>query len=99
MLDSPASATIQGHIAAGEFPYDPDLAKQMLDEAGWTEGDGGVRQKDGVPLKFTINTDATYTLATDLRREVELLVTAQILSGEEVARCFQIAHESSFIPA
>jgi ABC-type transport system substrate-binding protein len=56
VLDSPASSTIQGHVTAGEYPYDPDLAKQMLDEAGWTEGDGGVRQKDGVPLKFTINT-------------------------------------------
>lgn len=50
-------------------------------------------------VKFTINTDATYMLATDLRREVELLVTAGILSGDEVARCFQIAKEASFIPA
>ena len=48
-------------------------------------------------VKFTINTDATYMLATDLRREVELLVTAGILTGPEVARCFAIAHEASFI--
>lgn len=48
-------------------------------------------------VKFTINTDATYTLATDLRREVELLVAAQILSGDEVARAFAIAGEASFL--
>ncbi|MCK6550969.1 adenosine deaminase [Myxococcota bacterium] len=48
-------------------------------------------------VKFTINTDATYMLATDLRREVELLVTANILTGDEVARCFELAHEASFL--
>jgi adenosine deaminase len=48
-------------------------------------------------VKFTINTDATYMLGTDLRREVELLVTAGILTGSEVARCFAIAAEASFL--
>ncbi len=48
-------------------------------------------------VKFTINTDATYMLATDLRREVELLVTAGILSADEVRRCFEIAREALFI--
>lgn len=56
VLDSPAAPSIQGHIAAGAYDYDPDLAKQMFADAGWTEGDGGILQKDGVPLKFTINT-------------------------------------------
>lgn len=48
-------------------------------------------------VRFTINTDATYMLATDLRREVELLYMSGILSGEDVARCFATAHESSFL--
>jgi peptide/nickel transport system substrate-binding protein len=56
VLDSPAASTIQGHKSAGEYPYDPDMANQMLEEAGWTMGDDGVRQKDGVALQFTINT-------------------------------------------
>ncbi len=56
VLDSPAASTIQGHISAGEYAYDPDLAKQMLDEAGWVEGDDGIREKDGVKLAFTLNT-------------------------------------------
>ncbi len=56
VLDSPAASTIQGHISAGEYPYDPELAAQMLTDAGWVEGDGGVREKDGVRLSFTLNT-------------------------------------------
>ncbi|APT85012.1 ABC transporter family substrate-binding protein [Corynebacterium aquilae] len=30
--------------------YDPEEAKKLLDEAGWTEGGDGIRQKDGAPL-------------------------------------------------
>ncbi|HET9658982.1 MAG TPA: ABC transporter substrate-binding protein, partial [Thermomicrobiales bacterium] len=56
VLDSPAAPSIQGHIAAGSYDYDPEKAKQMLADAGWTPGDDGILQKDGTPLKFTINT-------------------------------------------
>jgi peptide/nickel transport system substrate-binding protein len=33
-------------------PYDPEAAKQMLDEAGWTVGADGIREKDGLRLSF-----------------------------------------------
>lgn len=55
-LDSPAAPTIQGYRKAGEYPYDPSKAKQLLAEAGWTPGPDGVLQKDGQRLKFSINT-------------------------------------------
>ena len=32
--------------------YDPDEAKKLLDEAGWTEGDDGIREKDGEKLSI-----------------------------------------------
>lgn len=33
--------------------YDPDQARALLDEAGWVEGSGGIREKDGVQLSWT----------------------------------------------
>ncbi len=35
------------------WPYDPEGAKKLLDEAGWIDSDqDGVRDKDGVPFRF-----------------------------------------------
>jgi len=35
------------------WPYDPDEAVRLLEEAGWIDHDGdGIRDKDGVPFKF-----------------------------------------------
>lgn len=35
------------------WPYDPEKAKQLLDEAGWIDHDGdGIRDKNGVKLSF-----------------------------------------------
>ena len=36
-----------------QYPYDPDMAAQLLDEAGWVMGDDGFREKDGVRLGWT----------------------------------------------
>lgn len=36
------------------YKYDPEQAKKVLDEAGWTVGADGVREKDGVKLEPTI---------------------------------------------
>lgn len=37
-----------------QYPYDPDRANALLDEAGWLMGDDGVREKDGQKLSFEI---------------------------------------------
>ncbi len=37
-----------------EYPYDPDMAMQVLDDAGWVAGSDGIREKDGVRLAWTI---------------------------------------------
>ncbi len=39
-----------------KYPFDLDKAKQTLDAAGWTEGSGGIREKDGQQLKIILNT-------------------------------------------
>jgi peptide/nickel transport system substrate-binding protein len=36
----------------------PEMAAKMLDEAGWKIGADGVREKDGVKMKFTCSTTA-----------------------------------------
>ncbi|MGA2914623.1 MAG: peptide-binding protein [Sedimentisphaerales bacterium] len=45
------------------WPYDPNKAAQLLDEAGWIDSDGdGVRDKNGVPFKFKFSYSADYVL-------------------------------------
>ncbi|CAN5787575.1 peptide-binding protein [soil metagenome] len=44
------------------FPYDPDMARELLDSAGWVEGGDGVREKDGQRLAFTMYTNAGNTV-------------------------------------
>lgn len=34
------------------YPFDPDKARQLLDDAGWTVGPDGMRSKDGQPLEI-----------------------------------------------
>ncbi|BDI23519.1 peptide ABC transporter permease [Herbiconiux sp. L3-i23] len=34
--------------------YDPDAAEELLEDAGWTLGSDGVREKDGQKLTFTV---------------------------------------------
>lgn len=39
---------------ASEVEYDPKQAKEILEEAGWKEGEDGIRSKDGVKAEFTL---------------------------------------------
>lgn len=50
--------------------HDPDAAADLLDEAGWTLGEDGVRSKDGTPLAFTITMASPYSSTQSV---VELL--------------------------
>ena len=66
------------------YSYDPDMANQILDEAGW-ELDGNVRKKDGQELSFTYQTsinpvrqDTQAVVQSNLRDigvDVELIST------------------------
>ncbi|MEO3474838.1 TIGR04028 family ABC transporter substrate-binding protein [Roseomonas sp. CAU 1739] len=48
------ASTAQGYVNLSDrLTYDPALAARLLDEAGWTPGPNGIRQKDGVALILT----------------------------------------------
>lgn len=58
-----------------QYPYDPELAKQILEEAGWVDTDGdGIREKNGVKLSFTCT-----TITGDQARRPEAEVVQQYL--------------------
>ncbi|HLW61373.1 MAG TPA: ABC transporter substrate-binding protein [bacterium] len=59
-LGKPACAPLTQAMLAtpalcAEYPYNPQKAAQLLDEAGWKMGPNNIRMKDGKPLTLSIN--------------------------------------------
>jgi len=50
------NSTVDGYVNVGTYRYDPERAKQLLDEAGWKVGSSGIREKDGKPLRLELIT-------------------------------------------
>ncbi|TVR70522.1 MAG: hypothetical protein EA415_12910 [Sphaerobacteraceae bacterium] len=42
------------------YPFDPDGAREILDELGFEEGDDGIRERDGERMSFTLLTYAGF---------------------------------------
>ncbi len=64
----------QGYVdLSAKLAYDLDKAKALLDEAGWTVGAGGQRQKDGKTLELT----AYESLPQPQNKETLQLVSQQ----------------------
>jgi peptide/nickel transport system substrate-binding protein len=63
----------EAHPRIEPLSHDPQLAGRMLDEAGWTAGPDGIRQRDGQRLAFTL-------LSSDdaLRRSVVEVLQSQL---------------------
>jgi peptide/nickel transport system substrate-binding protein len=52
--------------AVEPWPYDPVEAARLLERAGWIDEDGdGVRERDGVPLRFDLIIHASSQAMTD----------------------------------
>ena len=56
----PLSWAYESNVPA--YNFDPAKAKSLLDEAGWKVGATGVRAKDGIPLSFTLITQAGFAI-------------------------------------
>jgi len=49
------------------YEYDPEMAAQLLEDAGWVDSDGdGVREKDGETLSLSLLTNAGNTTREDM---------------------------------
>lgn len=54
------------------YPYDTTRARALLDEAGWRDANGdGIRDKDGVPLRFTLMTQAGFAIRENIAQAVQ----------------------------
>jgi peptide/nickel transport system substrate-binding protein len=58
------------HTGLPRYEFNPELAKQKLDAAGWRVGPDGIRAKDGRRLSF----EHTTTSGNSQRENVQLLV-------------------------
>lgn len=69
------------------YVYAAEQAEQMLDEAGWVKGTGGVREKDGKKMELSLlyNSDSVTgkTIAEYLQSEYDKLGISLNISGEE----------------
>lgn len=83
------------------LPFDRAAAAALLDEAGWTDGDGdGVRDRDGQPLRFRLmvqNGTARYKRAAVIAqaqwKEVGVAVDIDLV---EPARFSERAHQKQY---
>ena len=71
----------------GTWDYDPELAAELLDEAGWTETDAeGYRVKDGQRLTLQWYDDNVYILQDQRQQLGEAIATSVKESGIEIVR-------------
>lgn len=69
------------------YPYDPEGAAALLEADGWVDSDGdGVREKDGVPLAFTLkysnilqHFETTALVAQDQLNQIGFDVTLELV--------------------
>lgn len=84
-----------GYTEAGYYEYDPELARELLEEAGWTVGDDGVRVKDGERLELSLFTRRGSVTGDFETAELVQGMLAEV--GIEVD--LQVYESASFVPA
>jgi peptide/nickel transport system substrate-binding protein len=57
--------------AVVHYGFDPQRSRALLDEAGWTPGADGIRQRNGHPLAFTLITQAGYAIRENVAQAIE----------------------------
>ena len=75
-------------IELTHFDYNVEKAKTLLDKAGWKIGEGGIRYKNGKPLKLTFSYNAQNaqegTIAESIQADLkEIGIDMSIISEEK----------------
>lgn len=84
--------TAQGHVdLSAKLAFDPQLAARLLEEAGWTPGPQGVRQREGRPLVLTAYESPPQpqnkeTLQLVAQQWAKLGVRLNVLAGDAGSR-------------
>lgn len=83
------------------WPFDPDRAKQLLDEAGWVDTNGdGIRDKDGQKFEFELSyateVDEYNQLGAVYQEELRRAGIRMSLNPIEWATFSQRVHERQF---
>jgi peptide/nickel transport system substrate-binding protein len=76
--DSALPVTAPYFVNMGTTPYDPAKANELLDQAGWSRGAGGIRTKNGVKLNLRV---ASQTGAHETDKQLELVKRDWALLG------------------
>ncbi|WP_396290605.1 ABC transporter substrate-binding protein [Curtobacterium sp. KT1] len=68
-----SSAEPLAYSEKNRFDYSPTKAKQLLDDAGWTVGSDGIRQKDGQQLTvtFPVSTNQSVPAERSLFQQIQ----------------------------
>ena len=73
------------------YPYDPEMANQILDDAGWVMNDEGIREKDGETLDFDlyVRSESPFTiqmarLIAEQTEPIGIKYTPQIVSTDKL---------------
>jgi peptide/nickel transport system substrate-binding protein len=99
----PLSPSVMGYDPAVEelgHGFDVGQAKMLLDEAGYTEGAGGIREKDGQRLSFTLyyfaGDDTVVRTAGVVQQSLEDIGIALELSQMETGTLFAMMLTGDF---
>lgn len=68
---SPLDNSVYKTVRIDALAFDPDQAKQLLEQAGWIVQPDGIRERDGVRLSFTLTTVTGTTADAALRRSIQ----------------------------
>ncbi|MFT4051381.1 MAG: TIGR04028 family ABC transporter substrate-binding protein [Microbacterium sp.] len=86
------ATTALGYIdTSSYYEYDPEKAAELLDEAGWTLGSDGIREKDGEKLTLTFNEalpqPRSKEVVTLIQEQLgEIGIDVQLYSGDMTAQ-------------